>query len=255
VAFFEPTAGVVRPEVAVATHLRLAGAAGAELHFLEPVTGWSAGSGPGVTVVTGRGTHRADRLVICPGGWAPSLLRDIGVPFSPQRLVVTRFQPLDGITPFLPDRHPFWLWDVDRGGRLGFPGFLYGAPALDGPDGGVKLSLVAEEPCCADTVDRVVGAAEVDEAAAALRPRLAVRLGPVVDARVCLWTNTPDHHFVLGAHPEHPSVVVAAGCSGHAFKFVPVIGEIVADLAVDGKTAHSIALFDPGRDRSTGTGP
>jgi sarcosine oxidase len=247
VAFFEPTAGVVRPEVAVATHLRLARGAGADLHFAEAVTGWSAGPGSGITVVTDRATYRAGRLVVCPGGWAPSLLGEVGVPFSPQRLVVTRFQPLDGVTAFLPERHPFWLWDIDSGGAPGFPGFLYGAPALDGPHGGVKLSRVQEEPCCADTVDRVVGAAEIEEVAAALRPRLGVPLGPVVDARVCLWTNTPDHHFVLGAHPEHPDVIVAAGCSGHAFKFIPVIGEILADLAADGKTAHSIALFEPGR--------
>jgi glycine/D-amino acid oxidase-like deaminating enzyme len=68
--------------------------------------------------------------------------------------------------------------------------------------------------------------------------------------RLCKPTNTPDHHFVLAAHPRHPEVVVTTGCSGHAFKFLPVIGEIVADLAFDGKTAHSVALFEPDRARS-----
>ena len=134
--------------------------------------------------------------------------------------------------------------------QLGFPGFLYGLPALDGPDGGVKLSQVSEEPCTAETVDRVVSAAEVEQVAAILRPRLGVPLCRLVRASVCMWTNTPDHHFVLATHPQHPEVVVAAGCSGHAFKFIPVIGEIVADLALDGKTAHSIALFEAGRARS-----
>ena len=246
VGFVDPAAGVLRPEVAVATHLRVAEAAGADLHFAEPATGWSA-TPDGVTVVTEQATYRAGRLVVCPGPWAPSLLRDIGVPFAPQRLVTTWFQPAGGITPFLPDRHPFWLWDIGAAGPLGFPGFLYGAPALDGPDGGVKLSRVHEDPCTADTVDRVVTPAEVDEVAAALRPRLGIELGPVVNATVCMWTNTPDHHFVLGAHPQHPNVIVAAGCSGHAFKFIPTIGEVVADLVVDGKTAHSIDLFEPGR--------
>jgi sarcosine oxidase len=247
VAFFEPSAGVLRPEVAVAAHLRLAEATGADLHFVEPVTGWSATSREGVTVVTGTGTYRAERLVICPGAWAPSLLGDVGVPFAPQRLVQTWFQPEGGVTPFLPDRHPFWLWDVGSGGRLGFSGFLYGSPAIDGPDGGVKLSRVCEQPCTAETLDRVVTTVEVEEVAALLRPRLSVRLGPVVRATVCMWTNTPDHHFVLAIHPQHPEVVVAAGCSGHAFRYVPVIGEILADLAIDGKTAHSIALFESGR--------
>ena len=87
----------------------------------------------------------------------------------------------------------------------------------------------------------------MEEVAALLRPRLGVRVGPAIRAAVCMWTNTPDHHFVLAAHAEHAEVLVAAGCSGHGFKFVPVIGEILADLAIDGKTAHSITLFDPGR--------
>jgi sarcosine oxidase len=246
--FYEPDAGVLRPELAVAAHLRLAGAAGADLHFTEPVKGWSATSGAGVTVVTGTTTYRADRLVICPGAWAPTLIGNIGVPLATQRVVATWFQPEGGVTPFLPDRHPFWLWDVGGGAeRLGFPGFLYGAPAIDGPDGGVKLSRVDEQPCSAESVDRVVTTAEVEEVAALLRPRLGVRVGPAIRAAVCMWTNTPDHHFVLAAHAEHAEVLVAAGCSGHGFKFVPVIGEILADLAIDGKTAHSITLFEPGR--------
>jgi sarcosine oxidase len=247
VAFFEPTAGVLRPELAVAAHLRLAEATGADLHFVEPVTGWFASPGEGVTAITDTATYRADRLVICPGAWAPSLLGDVGVPFAAQRVLQTWFQPEGGVTPFLPDRHPFWMWDVGSGGHLGYSGLLYGSPAIDGPDGGVKLSHVREQPCSAETLDRVATTAEVEEVAALLRPRLSVRLGRVVRATVCMWTNTPDHHFVLATHPQHPAVVVAAGCSGHAFKFVPVIGEILADLAIDGKTAHSIALFEPGR--------
>ena len=251
VAFYEPTGGVVRPEAVVAAHLRLAGAAGAELHFGEPAATWSVTPGGGVTVATDRATYRADRLVICPGAWATPLLGEIGVPFAVQRLVETWFQPKGGVTPFFPDRHPWWLWDVGSAShQLGFPGFLYGLPALDGPDGGVKLSQVSEEPCTAETVDRVVSAAEVEQVAAILRPRLGVPLCRLVRASVCMWTNTPDHHFVLATHPQHPEVVVAAGCSGHAFKSIPVIGEIVADLALDGKTAHSIALFEAGRARS-----
>jgi sarcosine oxidase len=243
---FDPTAGVLRPELAVGAQLRLAEAAGADLHFHEPVKSWSVNAAGGVSVITERATYRGDRLVICPGAWVP-LLGSIGVPLAPQRLVVTRFQPLDGIAPFLPDRHPFWLWDIGHGGQHGFSGFLYGAPALDGPDGGVKLSRVDEQPCTAETVNREVTAAEVDDTAALLRPRLGVELGPVLEASVCLWTKTPDHHFVLGPHPQHQDVIVAAGCSGRAFKFLPVIGEILADLVVDGKTSHSVALFDPGR--------
>jgi sarcosine oxidase len=252
VAYFEPAAGVLRPENAVATHLRLADFAGADLHFFEPVSDWRADGLAGVTVRTWAGTYSADRLVICPGARAPGLVGDLSVPFAPQRVVVTRFQPEGGVTPFLPDRHPFWMWDRGTNSRPGFAGFVYGSPALDGPHGGVKLSHVDERPCMAETVDRAISDAEIEEVAAALRPHLAVPLGPVVEARVCMWTNTPDHHFVLGPHPHHPDVIVGAGCSGHAFKYLPVIGEILADFVMDGKTAHSVELFDPARQAGRG---
>jgi sarcosine oxidase len=247
VGYYEPGAGVLRPEQAVAAHLRLAEGAGADLHFFEPVSDWCVDRVRGVTVRTWAGTYSADRVVICPGAWAPGLLGGLPVRFSPQRVVVTRFQPEGGITPFLPDRHPFWLWDTTTTGGPWFNGVLYGSPALDGPDGGVKLSRVDERPCVAETVDRAISSAEIDEVAAALRPHLRVPLGPVVEARVCMWTNTPDHHFVVGQHPKQPDVIVGAGCSGHAFKYLPVIGEILADLVIDGKTSHDVALFDPGR--------
>jgi sarcosine oxidase len=252
VAYFEPAAGVLRPENAVATHLRLADFAGADLHFFEPVSDWRRDGAGGVTVRTWAGTYSAPRLVICPGAWAPGLLGELSVPFAPQRVIVTRFQPQGGVTPFLPDRHPFWIWDTGTNSGLGFNGFLYGSPALDGPNGGVKLSRVEERPCMAETVDRAITDSEIDDVAAALRPHLAVPLGPVVEARVCMWTNTPDHHFVLGPHPDQPDVIVGAGCSGHAFKYLPVIGEILADFVMDGKTAHSVELFDPGRQAGRG---
>jgi sarcosine oxidase len=211
------------------------------------VVHWSESEAGSVTVTTAAGTYTAERLVICPGPWAPELLGDVGVPLAVQRLVTTWFEPVGGVSPFLPDRHPWWLWDLDGGKRVGFAEFLYGFPAVDGPGGGVKLSRVLEQPCSADGLDRAVSDDEVEAVAALLRRQVAVPLDRLVRAEVCMWTNTPDHHFVLGEHPRHRQVVVAAGCCGAAFKFVPVIGEIVADLAVDGKTAHAIELFAPGR--------
>ena len=62
-----------------------------------------------------------------------------------------------------------------------------------------------------------------------------------------MYTTTPDEHFVLTTHPQHPDVVIAAGFSGHGFKFMPVMGEIIADLVVDGATRHAIGLFDVSR--------
>jgi sarcosine oxidase len=243
VALYETKAGAVRPEAAVAAHLHLATEAGAELRFEESVVVWDAhSSGEGVTVKTGRSVERAVRLVVCPGAWAPDILSDLGVPFAVERQVQFWFEPVGGLDPFLPDRHPVWVWD---GAGDGQP---YGLPAVDGPTGGVKVAWFRRgRLCTADTLDREVSAAEVEEIAETLRDRIPSLAGRFLRAVPCLYTNTPDQHFVVALHPRHPQVVVACGFSGHGFKFAPVVGEIVADLATSGTTAHPIALFDPAR--------
>jgi sarcosine oxidase len=71
--------------------------------------------------------------------------------------------------------------------------------------------------------------------------------GRYLTAATCMYTTTPDQHFVIAQHPRHAAVTVACGFSGHGFKFVPVVGEILADLATTGTTKHPIALFDPRR--------
>jgi glycine/D-amino acid oxidase-like deaminating enzyme len=80
-----------------------------------------------------------------------------------------------------------------------------------------------------------------------LRARVPLLPGRFLRAVPCLYTNTADQHFVVAIHPRHPQVVLACGFSGHGFKFAPVIGEVLADLAIDGTTGHPIALFDPRR--------
>jgi glycine/D-amino acid oxidase-like deaminating enzyme len=86
---------------------------------------------------------------------------------------------------------------------------------------------------------------EIAAMAEYLRPRIPTLPGRFLKAAACMHSNTPDEHFVLARHPEHPRVTVACGFSGHGFKFVPVIGEILADLATEGTTEHPISLFDP----------
>jgi sarcosine oxidase len=250
VAVYEPKAGVLRPEATVNAHLRLGQASGAALHFLEPVTAWHAGvSGDGVSVVTNQATYRADRLVICPGAWAPALLEDLGIPFVVERLLQTWYQPDGGVEPFLPRQHPVWLWEpAESTDSAGYAGFAYGVPAMDGPDGGVKMCVIFNGgTCSADNIERTVTRAEQEAVASHLSGLLASGPGRLLRAGTCMITNTSDHHFVVTRHPRHPQVTVAGGCSGHGFKFVPVIGEILADLVIDGKTPHPIALFDPSR--------
>ena len=242
VALYEAKAGFVRPEATVSAQLQLATRAGAELHFDEPMTSWAPAAGGGVRVETGSGSYTGGQLVLTPGPWAPQLLTDLGVPFTIERQVQYWFQPAGGVAPFTPERHPIYIWEEANGRQI------YGFPAIDGPDGGAKVAFfrggVVTTP---ETVDREVHADEIAAMAARARRNLPDLPGSFLRAKTCLYSNTPDEHFVIARHPAHEAVTVACGFSGHGFKFVPVVGEIVADLATTGKTDHPIDLFHPRR--------
>jgi sarcosine oxidase len=241
VALYEDKAGFVRPEETVSAHLSLATAAGADLRFDTPMTGWSPTPG-GVRVDTADGSHTAGQLVITPGPWAPQLLVDLGVTFTIERQVQYWFQPTGGVDPFLPEHHPIYIWEDAAGSQV------YGFPAVDGPDGGAKIAFFRRGGLTTpETIDREVHPAEIDDMATAAGSHLPTLPGTFLRAKTCLYSNTPDEHFVIARHPAHEAVTVAAGFSGHGFKFVPVVGEIVADLATLGATRHPIALFDPHR--------
>lgn len=241
VALYEAKAGFVRPEATVAAHLELAAEAGADLRYHQPMTSWEPTAG-GVRVVTGQGEYTAGHLVIAPGPWAPELLADLGVPFSIERQVQYWFQPRGGVTPFEPERHPIYIWEDPDGGQI------YGFPAIDGPAGGAKIAFfrkgVTTTP---DALDTAVHEAEIAEMAGYCGRRLPDLPGAFLRGEPCMYSNTPDEHFVIARHPAHEAVTVACGFSGHGFKFVPVVGEILADLATCGTTVHPISLFDPRR--------
>ena len=240
VGVYEAVAGFVRPEATVTAHLELAAARGADLRFEEPALGWSA-DGEGVRVTTASGTYTAGRLVVCPGAWAPELLAGLGVPLTVERQVMYWLQPDGGVDPFTPDRQPVWIHGTDDLQ-------LYGFPAIDGAEGGVKVAFFRRgEACTPETLDRQVHAEEAEFIAEHLRALLPAMPGRLLNAVPCMYTTTPDQHFVIAGHPEHPNVAVACGFSGHGFKFVPVVGEILADLALTGATDHPIGLFDPRR--------
>ncbi|WP_106239685.1 N-methyl-L-tryptophan oxidase [Allonocardiopsis opalescens] len=246
VALYEERAGFVRPEATVAANLRLAARAGAELRFEEPVTSWRPLPGGGAEVLTASGRYTAGRLVVCPGAWAPRLLADLGVPLTVERQVQYWFAPRGGTAAFAPDRQPIYIWESADGTQV------YGFPAIDGPDGGVKTAFFRRgEPCEPDTLDRTIRPEEVRAIAEHLAERVPDAPGRYLRGAACMYTCTPDEHFVIAAHPRHAGVTVACGFSGHGFKFVPVVGEILADLALDGGTALPIDLFDPRREVRT----
>ncbi|MFD0774349.1 N-methyl-L-tryptophan oxidase [Streptomonospora algeriensis] len=241
IGLYEARGGFVRPEAAVDAHLRLAERAGADLRFFEPAAAWTAlPGGEGVRITTAAQTYTADRLVVCPGAWAPRLLADLGVEFTVERQVQYWFAPRGGTEPFAPQRHPVYVWEDPAGVQV------YGFPAYEGPQGGVKTAFFRRgTPCTPETLDRRIHPEEIAVIAEHLSDRVPDLPGRFLRGAACMYTTTADEHFVISAHPEHPQVTVACGFSGHGFKFTPVVGEIAADLATAGTTAHPIDLFDP----------
>jgi sarcosine oxidase len=250
VALYEERAGFVRPEATVAAHIELARRHGADLHFDEPAAQWQVtpgGAGDGVRVVTAAGSYTAGRLVMCPGAWAPRLLADIGVPFTVERQVQFWFEPTGGVEPFGVDRHPIYVWEDAAGTQVyGFPADR--STAADGGSDGVKVAFFRRgRACTPETLDRNVSGEEVQVISDHLATCIPTLPGRFLRAVPCMYTTTPDEHFVIATHPGYDQVTVACGFSGHGFKFVPVVGEILADLATTGTTEHPINLFDPGR--------
>ena len=168
------------------------------------------------------------------------------MPFGVERQVQYWFAPAAGPERFRAERHPIYIWEAGDGRQFyGFPSF---ADPAGGPPGGVKVAFFrGGQPCTPATIERTVRPDEIGAMRTFVAPRMPDLPGTFLKAVTCMYTNTPDEHFVIARHPGHEQVVVACGFSGHGFKFVPVVGEILADLAADGATSHPIALFDPRR--------
>jgi sarcosine oxidase len=237
VAVFEPNAGALAPGACLDAFLGLATAAGADLHFEEPALSWTA-SASGVTVTTPKASYQAQALVITSGAWTNRLLPDLHLPLETWRVVNAYFTPA---TPdyYTPGRCPVYRWQVPEGDYYGFPAM---------PGEGVKLGRHdTGERCTPETVRRDINAWEIEELRQVLVKYMPGAAGPAEAALTCLYTNTPDRHFVVDRHPEHGQVVYACGFSGHGFKYAPVIGEILTGLATTGATQHQVAFLSASR--------
>jgi sarcosine oxidase len=239
-ALLEQNAGYLVPEDCIEQQLRQAQKHGAQLHLNESVIAWDAEPGDaGVTVRTAHGSYSAERLVITAGPWAPQMLADLNLPLRVTRQVLCWFAPEGGVEDFRPDRCPVFLIEAHAGQPL-----LYGFPLTGSDSEGVKVALHGvEEICTPETVDRKIhpeDEAMIRERLATTVPRLAGRL---LHAETCLYTMTPDEHFIIDTHPRHAQVALIAGLSGHGFKFAVVLGEVLADLSMRGKSRFDLRLF------------
>ncbi len=228
IAVWEPRAGILFPEACISAHLELARQHGADLHYSEAIDHWEP-DGDAVRVHTNQGEYRARQLIVTAGAWVTSLMLGLRLPFRVERQVLHWFDCGQAAESFAPGRCPIHLWQFD--GRR----FFYGFPAIDGA---VKAGFHHEgETTTADSVRREVSPREVEDVRAVMRRFIPGADGPLRKSVVCLYTNTPDEHFWIDRLPAHPQVLIASPCSGHGFKFSPVIGEILADL-VQGRPAR-----------------
>lgn len=237
-AVYEPEAGFLDVEDCVRTHIERAIAAGAELRTEQTVVDWSS-DGRSVRVRTNREEFNAAKLIVTAGAWAGRILSDLQIPLEVVR------KPL------------FWHdvttndYNVDRGAPAYLyelpTGVFYGFPSLDG-----RILKVAEHSGGATVddplqLDRNISEADVAPIRAFLRDALpGVQPNPVKHA-VCMYTLTPDRHFIVDRHPEFGNVAIGAGFSGHGFKSTSALGEALADLALDGKSKLPIDFLSLNR--------
>jgi sarcosine oxidase len=233
---FERQAGWLAPELCIETHVRLAEESGATLRFDEPIDRWES-TRDGVRVTTATGTFEAKQLVIAAGAWASQLVPSLASELSVERNVLFWFEPTAERDAFA--RLPIYIvQDTDR--------IFYGFPYIEGQ--GLKVAgLHFGDRANPDTVDRTASERDEERVRAWLRRRVPLANGERRDAKVCMYTNTPDSQFIIDRLPDHPNVVVASACSGHGFKFSSVVGEILADLVLDGETRHPIGFLSAER--------
>ncbi len=235
VGVYQADAGFVLSERAIAAYAMTAIDDGAEIHGHEPVIDWEP-VGDGVVVRTARAEYRANRLVLSAGAWMGRLAAPLRTLSVPERQVLLWTQPLR------PERFrvgAFPVFILDEGGTewYGFPS--YGIPGFKFGRYHHRGQVIDPDRLDRDAVDA--------EDERLLRHGLARYFpdanGPLLSWKTCIFTNTPDEHFIIDRYPGLPQVILASPCSGHGFKFASAIGEVLADMAMDRQPAFDLSMF------------
>lgn len=239
-AVFERRAGYLRVEDCIQAYVAEAQQAGAELRIGETVQSWSAKAGE-IEVRTDKETYTAKHLIITAGSWAIQFLADLQIP-----LVVTR-KPLYWFEAPRPEYQadqgaPGFIYETPQGNFYGFPAIdKFGLKVAEHSGGEIVTDPLA--------VDREEDVVETDRVVGFLKNYLPGVSSAKTRFAVCLYTLSPDRNFLVDRHPEHGNVVFAAGLSGHGFKFASILGEILSDLALTGKTTLPVDFLSCDRFR------
>ncbi len=238
VGVLEHRAGFLDPEACIESCLTLASKAGATLRFDTLVDRWEP-TEDGVRLHTSSGIVECARVVLTAGAWMGGLIGIVALPLTVTRQVMYWFRPHSGASHYGAGAMPVFIWEWEPGRMIyGFPDHGAGFKAARHHEGPVVNANVA---------DRTVSPAEIAEMRLILGRCFPEADGEPVESATCLYTSTPDHHFVLGPHPNDPRVILASPCSGHGFKFASAIGEVLADLVISGRTTFDLSPFSPGR--------
>ena len=235
VALFETDGGVLNPELGIRAHLNLGESCGAEMRFGVAMESWNA-TGQGFELcLSDGGRISAGKLILSLGSWFQETLEALGVRIRVQRNVQVWFSP--GTHAYAAPGFPAFLVN-----RRGLPAPLYGFPDFGD---GVKAAFHGfGDLTDANHVNREIDLArDVEPVARALEEWMPGGAGTFREAKPCMYTLTPDEHFVIDHHPDHPDLILCGGFSGHGFKFAPVVGEIAAELSLDSGSHHDIGIL------------
>jgi sarcosine oxidase len=237
IALYQPSYGLLSADRCVAAFADLARRHGATLR--DGVTVSSvAPDGDGVIVETSEGRILAGRAILAAGSWMKPMLVMLGLdlPVTVLKEQLAFFE-VEDLEPFRPGRFPLVIHRFPNTTSIGsaFPATT---------TSGVKMMIDRIGPVVdPHDADRTIDQGHLEHLRRYATNLLPGLTGVMTETTSCRYTMTPDEDFILDRHPEHPQIVVASPCSGHGFKFAPVIGKILADLAIDGRTSHNIARF------------
>ena len=240
---FQPDAGILAADRAIALHIEGAKGAGAEVRAQTAVAAIEPRAGSVRIVLADGGVIEAGAVIVAAGAWINQLVPELAGQLTLSRQAVSWFAPArpDLTTP---ERMPVFLLDADADPATGAPAdVIYGFPDFAGT--GVKAAshLLGRTLESGDAARQDAGAEDTAPIAAALARLIPAAAGSVKQRTTCLYTSTPDADFIVDRHPADPRLILASACSGHGFKFASVLGEILADLAQGREAAHDLSRF------------
>jgi monomeric sarcosine oxidase len=238
---FDPNMGFLLVDDCIRAYAGVARAAGAELHIEEPVLHF-ADRGETIKVTTSRAEYDTAKLIVCAGAWSSRILAELRLPLTVKRKTLAWLE-VDQPNDFEPGKFPIFLAETPAGLLYGFP--IFGKRGLK-----IANHHGSGPPDDPDLVNREFSPDDADDAREFALRYLNGVSSKVLEGKICLYTLTPDEHFIIDLHPENKNIAIAAGFSGHGFKFAPAVGEALSQLIAKQSTSHSIEKFSLSRFRN-----